>query len=144
MFWNIRCTQKPWRIRALGWFLELFVDYLWLIKPVSLIDFLNYIFKGVDRNVELTIPLTTPVNPEAYSELEQNIEGRFFPKIINGFQLLTTFAKGFILDVWLGSDYAFGTNWILNLIWKKLLRWRKNFFYQLSDKFSGLLTRYED
>ena len=31
---------------------------------------------------------------------------KYFAKLVNGFQLLTTFAKGFILDVWQGSQYA--------------------------------------
>ena len=30
----------------------------------------------------------------------------FFAKILNNFQLLTIFAKGSILDVWRGSEYA--------------------------------------
>ena len=31
---------------------------------------------------------------------------KYFAKLVHGFQLLTTFAKGFILDVWQGSQYA--------------------------------------
>ena len=29
-----------------------------------------------------------------------------FAKIVNAFQLLTIFAKSFILDIWLGFEYA--------------------------------------
>ena len=43
---------------------------------------------------------------EAHSEPSQTSKMKFFAKIANGFQLLTIFAKIFILDAWLGSEYA--------------------------------------
>ena len=43
---------------------------------------------------------------EAHSEPSQTSKMKFFAKIATGFQLLTIFAKIFILDVWLGSEYA--------------------------------------
>ena len=35
-------------------------------------------------------------------------------KIVDGLQLLTIYAKIFILDVWLCSEYAFGTHYVDN------------------------------
>ena len=40
------------------------------------------------------------------SELRQTSKMELFPKIVNGFQLLTVFAKSPVLDVWLGSKFA--------------------------------------
>ena len=37
---------------------------------------------------------------------KQTSKMELFPKIVNGFQLLTIFAKRFILDVWEGSEWA--------------------------------------
>ena len=42
----------------------------------------------------------------AYSEPYQQYKMERFAKIINGFQLLTIFAKQSLLDVWQGSEYA--------------------------------------
>ena len=43
--------------------------------------------------------------PGTYSEPCQTSKMELFAKIVNG-KLLTPFAKGFILDVWQGSEYA--------------------------------------
>ena len=43
---------------------------------------------------------------ESYSELYQASKMDFFTKTIKSFQLLTIFAKIFILDFWLGSEHA--------------------------------------
>ena len=44
----------------------------------------------------------------------EHLKVDLFAKIVNGFQLLTIFAKGFILDVQLGSEYV--SNLYLNEI----------------------------
>ena len=41
-----------------------------------------------------------------YSELSQKSKMELFAKIVNGWKLLTNFAKSSILDTWLGSEYA--------------------------------------
>ena len=46
------------------------------------------------------------LQPEAYSETSGTSTMEFFAKIVNGFQLLTIFAKSSLLDVRLGSEYA--------------------------------------
>ena len=43
---------------------------------------------------------------KAYLELSQTSKMEFFAKIVHGFQPLIIFAKSCILDVWLGSEYA--------------------------------------
>ena len=43
---------------------------------------------------------------DAYSELCKTFKKKHFEKIIEGFQLLTVFAKRFILDAWQGFEYA--------------------------------------
>lgn len=45
--------------------------------------------------------------PDAYSELRQTSNMENFSKIIKEFQLLTNFTKSSILDVMVGSEYAF-------------------------------------
>ena len=44
--------------------------------------------------------------PEVYSEPSRTSKVVLFAKIVNGFHLLTIFAKGSILDVRMGSEYA--------------------------------------
>ena len=46
------------------------------------------------------------VRVEAYPEPNQISETKLFPKIVNGFQSLTIFAKSPILDVKQGSKYV--------------------------------------
>ena len=49
----------------------------------------------------------TNLAPElAYSDPFQTSEMEIFVEIVNGYLLLTIFAKSFILDVWQGSEYA--------------------------------------
>ena len=43
---------------------------------------------------------------EAYSEPGQTYKMKLYIKIVNDFPAWTIFAKGSILDVWLGSEYA--------------------------------------
>ena len=45
-------------------------------------------------------------NPEAYSKVSQTSKMKLCAKIINGFQPLTIFIKGSIIDAWLISKYA--------------------------------------
>ena len=54
--------------------------------------------------------------PEAYSELCKLCKMEVFAKIVNGFQLITIFAKSSFLDVWQGSEYATinKSKWIFN------------------------------
>ena len=54
------------------------------------------------------------MTPEPYSEPCQTYKMELFAKIFNGFPPLTVLAKSSILDIWLGSKYAFGkykNNW---------------------------------
>ena len=39
-------------------------------------------------------------------KLNKHLRRSFLQKYLNGFQPLTILAKNFILDVWLGSEYA--------------------------------------
>ena len=41
-----------------------------------------------------------------HSEPSQTSKMEIYAKIVNGRELLTIFAKSFILDVWLGSEYV--------------------------------------
>ena len=43
---------------------------------------------------------------EAYPKPSQTSKMDLFAKIVNGFHLLTNFVKSFILNVWLGSEFA--------------------------------------
>ena len=43
---------------------------------------------------------------EAYLEPSQTSKMELFMKTVNDFQLLTNYAKSFVLDVWLGSQYT--------------------------------------
>ena len=45
--------------------------------------------------------------PEAYTEPRRTSKMKYFSKIANGWKPLAIFAKSSILDVRLGSDYAF-------------------------------------
>ena len=45
--------------------------------------------------------------PETHSEPSQTSKMGLLSKIVNGFQLLTTFAKSFILDVSVASECTF-------------------------------------
>ena len=45
-----------------------------------------------------------------YSESCQTSRIECFAKIVNGFLVFTTFAKRSILDIWQGSECAFGVN----------------------------------
>ena len=47
---------------------------------------------------------------EAHSRPSQTFEMGLVAKIITGFMPLTIFAKGFILDIWLGSEYVSDIN----------------------------------
>ena len=46
----------------------------------------------------------------AYSEASRTSKMELIAKIVNGWKPLTVFAKRFILDVWLGSEYASEVN----------------------------------
>ena len=46
--------------------------------------------------------------PETHFESIQTSKMELFAVIVHGFQPLTIFARSFILDVWLGSEYASG------------------------------------
>ena len=46
--------------------------------------------------------------PEAYSDFSPTSKMELFAQIVDGFQLLTIFAKSSILAVLLGSEYASG------------------------------------
>ena len=43
----------------------------------------------------------------SYSEPSRTSKMELFAEIVNGWNVLTIFAKNFILDVWMGSEYAF-------------------------------------
>ena len=49
---------------------------------------------------------------EAYLEPLQTSKTELFAKIVNGFKLLTVFAKSSILEVCSGSKYASGYNYL--------------------------------
>ena len=49
----------------------------------------------------------------SYLEPSQLSKMKLFAKIVNSFQPLTILAKGSILDVWLGSECAFGKGFLL-------------------------------
>ena len=51
----------------------------------------------------------SPWYAEAYSEPSRN-QIKLFEKIVTGFHPFSIFAKGFILDVRPGSEYASGTS----------------------------------
>ena len=44
---------------------------------------------------------------EAYSGPRQTFKLELFAKIVNGWELLTIFAKSFILSIWRSFDYAY-------------------------------------
>ena len=76
---------------------------------------------------------------EAYSEPSQTSEMELFAEIDNSIRPLTIFAKSSILNIWLGSEYAFDVNNRHNV-----LR-RLHFFYkqlvlgwQIAKQLSGL------
>ena len=63
----------------------------------------------------------------AYLEHSRRFKTELFEKIINDTKPLTMFTKGFILDVWVGSEYASGY-WrmmIINLIRKMKIQQNK-------------------
>ena len=47
-----------------------------------------------------------------------------FEKVVDGFELLTSFTKRSILDVWQGSDYGSAADNYSSLV-KKLMQWQE-------------------
>ena len=62
--------------------------------------------------------LWNKVLSEAYSEPSQTFKMERFSKMVNGWILLTFFAKNFILDVWLGSEHVSDYPGIFSIIVK--------------------------
>ena len=70
-------------------------------------DFLKIFWKTIFQN---------NCSPEAYSEPCQTSTMKCFAKMVNGWKLLTIFAKHSILDYWHGSEYASVANYLCNTV----------------------------
>ena len=82
----------------------------------------NSLFSGSKQNAYYS---------EAYSEHCQTFKMERFEKIVEGFELLTVFAKRSILDVWQGSECASANDTHFSL-GKKLIQQQ-----ELSKLFKG-------
>ena len=58
------------------------------------------------------------LNSEAYSEPGKTSKMKLFKKIVNSWKPVAIFAESFILDFWLGSEYAseFNDPWLVFII----------------------------
>ena len=82
----------------------------WVIMDLMLLNQVNSFsekFPVYRAKLTVEIILLVPLwYSMAYSEPYQTSKMECFAKIVNTFQALTIFAKGSILDIWQGSEYA--------------------------------------
>ena len=95
----------------------------------KILIFKNSLFSGSEQNTYCL---------ETYSNHCQISKIGCFEKVVDGFELLTIFAKCSNLDVWQGSEYGSAANTYSNL-WKKLMQLQElsGLFKGRSDKLSS-------
>ena len=65
---------------------------------------------GIKLMFFLVVLVCNTLNTNTYSKPNQTSQIKRFTKIVNSFQPLTIFAKSFILDIQLGSDFTSETD----------------------------------